>query len=99
MLKFICALLLCCLFFENSNGQNPLPPFINAPASQWADSVLSTMTEEQRIGQLFMVAAFSNRDAAHIAEITDLINKYYIGGLIFFQGGPARQIILTNYYQ
>ncbi|MCS6968779.1 MAG: glycoside hydrolase family 3 N-terminal domain-containing protein [Cytophagales bacterium] len=66
---------------------------------RWVDSLLQTMTDDQKIGQLLMVAAYSNRDEAHYKEIERLITDYHIGGLIFFQGGPARQAILTNRYQ
>ncbi|MFW5760545.1 MAG: glycoside hydrolase family 3 N-terminal domain-containing protein [Cyclobacteriaceae bacterium] len=66
---------------------------------QWVDSVLHTLTLEEQIGQLFMVAAYSNGNNAHINEIDRLINNYHIGGLIFFQGGPVRQAHLTNRYQ
>lgn len=66
---------------------------------QWVDSVMTKMTFEEKIAQLFMVAAYSNKDQKHIDEITYLINKYKIGGLIFFQGGPERQAKLTNKYQ
>lgn len=65
----------------------------------WVDSVFRTLDEEQRIGQLFMVAAYSNRGSDHIQTITKLITDCHIGGLIFFQGGPYRQAALTNYYQ
>ena len=65
----------------------------------WADSVLKTMSLEEKIGQLFMVAAFSNKDTAHVGEISRLVSDYKIGGLIFFKGGPVRQANLTNYYQ
>ncbi|HOY71812.1 MAG TPA: glycoside hydrolase family 3 N-terminal domain-containing protein, partial [Tenuifilaceae bacterium] len=65
----------------------------------WADSVLSSLTLRERIGQLFMVAAYSNRDDMHVREIADLVRKDGVGGLIFFQGGPVRQANLTNYYQ
>lgn len=68
-------------------------------AGAWADSVLSTMSPDKKIGQLFMVAAYSNRDSTHVKEIAELISGYHIGGLIFFQGGPVRQALLTNYYQ
>jgi beta-N-acetylhexosaminidase len=65
----------------------------------WVDSVLASMSPEERIGQLFMVAAYSNRNEQHYSEIDELIKNYNIGGLIFFQGGPVRQAILTNRYQ
>lgn len=68
-------------------------------AEQWADGILSKMTEEEILGQLFMVAAYSNRDATHVNELKQLIKEHHIGGLIFFQGGPIRQAQLTNQYQ
>lgn len=75
-----------------------VPPFLDR-SSPWADSVLATLNLDQRIAQLLMVAAYSNKDAKHTAEIEGLVRRYNIGGLIFFQGGPVRQAILTNRYQ
>jgi len=69
------------------------------PHSNWAKEVLKDLTLEEKIGQLFMVAAYSNRGKDHIDYIVSLIEKQKIGGLIFFQGGPYRQSNLTNYYQ
>ncbi len=73
----------------------------NLPDSgqQWVDSVFQTLTPEQKIGQFFMVATFSNRHENHYQYIDHLIQTNHIGGLIFFQGGPHRQAILTNRYQ
>lgn len=65
----------------------------------WVDSVFNTMTFEERLGQLFMVAAYSNKTASHKQQIANLIKNENLGGLIFFQGGPNRQGNLTNYYQ
>ena len=65
----------------------------------WVNSMMKKMSLEEKIGQLFMVAAYSNKDQQHIDEILYLIKKYKIGGLIFFQGGPCRQANLTNLYQ
>ena len=65
----------------------------------WVDSVFNALTPDQRLGQLFMVAAYSNRDETHYQEIDKLVTDYNIGGLIFFQGGPVRQARLTNRYQ
>ncbi|HEU4716247.1 MAG TPA: glycoside hydrolase family 3 N-terminal domain-containing protein [Bacteroidia bacterium] len=75
------------------------PPFLENETDRWVDSVMKTMTQDEKIGQLFMVAAWSNKDAKHTKEITDLIAKNHIGGLIFMQGGPVRQAQLTNKYQ
>jgi len=73
-------------------------PFIQEN-TLWADSILKALTPEERIAQLFMVAAYSNKDNNHVAQIKELLSKYKIGGLIFMQGGPLRQATLANEYQ
>ncbi len=65
----------------------------------WVDSVFNSLSEEERIAQLFMVAAYSNKDAAHVEEIRHLVEDVKIGGLIFMQGGPLREANLCNRYQ
>jgi len=67
--------------------------------NRWVDSVFNSLTPDQRLGQLFMVAAYSNRDLKHVKEIKDLVVNYNIGGLIWMQGGPVRQGKLANYFQ
>jgi beta-N-acetylhexosaminidase len=76
-----------------------LEPAISLEEKKWVDSVYFSMTLEQKIGQLFMVAAYSNKDSAHIKKVEKLIQDYHVGGLIFFQGGPVRQAKLTNHFQ
>jgi beta-glucosidase-like glycosyl hydrolase/CubicO group peptidase (beta-lactamase class C family) len=71
-----------------------------SPAEQkWVDSIYTSLTLEERIGQLFMVAAYSNKDASHENGVEKLVTDYKVGGLIFFQGGPVRQARLTNRFQ
>ena len=65
----------------------------------WVENKLQSMTVDERIGQLFMIAAYSNKDAGHEAHITKLIKQYNIGGLIFMQGTPEKQLALTSRYQ
>jgi len=88
--------MLCACFHAEART---IPPFYTEEAAVWADSVLSTLSREERISQLIMVAAWSNKDQSHIQEIKKLISDWGIGGLIFFQGGPVRQANLTNEYQ
>ncbi len=75
------------------------PPFLQYMHSPWVDSVFNRLNTDERIAQLIMVAAYSNRNVDHKAEILGLIREQKIGGLIFFQGGPVRQARLTNEYQ
>lgn len=75
------------------------PPFMVYEHSAWVDSVLNSLTPDERIAQLIVVAAYSNRGEEHRKEILKLINDQKVGGLIFFQGGPGRQAALLNEYQ
>lgn len=61
------------------------------PVAGWAEKTLASLSTKEKIGQLFMVAAYSNRSPEHEAELKSMIQDYGIGGLIFFQGGPGRQ--------
>lgn len=74
------------------------PVFLSAD-SIWVDSILNTLTLEEKIGQLIMIRAYSNQDAEHVESIKNSITEYNIGGLVFFQGGPKRQAQLCNKYQ
>jgi len=78
----------------------PVEVLASGPQEQrWVDSVFQTLTQEQKIGQFFMVATFSNQEESNYQYIETLVRHYNIGGLIFFQGGPYRQAQLTNRYQ
>ncbi|MCC5938390.1 MAG: serine hydrolase [Lunatimonas sp.] len=90
------------LFAEGGKAIDPRDPLISKDERQkakWVDSVFNSLSFEDRLGQLFMVAAYSNKDQRHKDELTRLIQEHKLGGLIFFQGGPVRQAHLTNHFQ
>ena len=65
----------------------------------WVDSVYNTLNQDQKIGQLFMIAAYSNKGERYYGDLENLVTEFHVGGLIFFQGGPIRQAQLINRYQ
>ncbi|WP_396170268.1 glycoside hydrolase family 3 N-terminal domain-containing protein [Flavobacterium sp.] len=65
----------------------------------WVDSLYNSMSLEEKLGQLFMVQAYSNKDSLHVNSVEKLIKENKVGGVIFFQGGPVRQANLTNRFQ
>ncbi|MGD0756220.1 MAG: glycoside hydrolase family 3 N-terminal domain-containing protein [Bacteroidales bacterium] len=65
----------------------------------WVDSVMKTLTIDQQIAQCIWIAGYSNSDVSHEVEVSDIIRKYGVGGIVFFQGTAAKQAELTNYYQ
>ena len=57
ILFFIIVIIIQALF-NNTYAQNKAVFFSNS--TLWADSVLASLSVEERIAQLFMVAAYSN---------------------------------------
>jgi beta-N-acetylhexosaminidase len=75
-----------------------------------AQDILAQLTLDQKIGQLFMVAAVSDEQAnasfmatqPHIkrkTEIEQLIQQYHIGGILFMNGTVEQQREQTQEYQ
>jgi len=84
-----------CIYFINSLAQYKS----NLSENNWVDSVFNSLNNEEKIAQLIVIRAHSNLGPDHVAQVTDLIKKYNVGALCFFQGGPVRQANLTNYYE
>ena len=57
------------------------------------------MTLEEKIAQLIIIRIHSNKDAQYNAQKIKEIEQYQPGGVCFFQGGPVREINLTNKIQ
>ena len=94
-------LFFCCLNFLNAQPANksiPLPP-LQSEINVWVDSIYNSLTLDQRIGQLYMIAAYSGGEKYNQPLIEKLIRENSIGGLIFMQGTPKAQIEQTNRYQ
>jgi beta-N-acetylhexosaminidase len=67
--------------------------------NHWVDSVFHKLNKRQKIAQMFFVRGLTNSTKAYEDSIAHVIKKEKIGGIVFFQGGPGRQTILTNKYQ
>jgi beta-glucosidase-like glycosyl hydrolase/CubicO group peptidase (beta-lactamase class C family) len=85
--------------FNSVLSQNSL--FADEIKSQrkWVDSIYSTMSLEEKIGQLFMIDVFTNKSDAELESIRNFIKSNHIGGVIFSKGTPYRQAEFTNKIQ
>jgi beta-glucosidase-like glycosyl hydrolase/CubicO group peptidase (beta-lactamase class C family) len=78
--------------------------FAQDPATRWADSVLRSLSPEERIAQL-MVVRLSSIDMRTKTvtffddQVRDLVKKYNVGGICLFQGGPVKQALIMNSLQ
>ena len=83
----------------NGQSKDPLVTVDAKAQNTWVNNILEKMTIEEKIGQLFMIQAYSNLEDEHEKGIVDMIQKYHIGNLIFMQGTPEKQAVLNNKYQ
>ena len=69
------------------------------PKYNWANQQLAKMTLEEKIAQLLIIRIHSNYDENYNAKMVATIQQYQPGAVCFFQGGPIREINLTNRIQ
>jgi beta-N-acetylhexosaminidase len=91
--------LLAIILWGSLAAQKTDPPFLKYMNNPWVDSVFNKLTPDQRIAQSIWVAGWSNKEIGDEVDLAETIKKFGIGGLIFFQGTPEKQVELTNYYQ
>ncbi len=84
---------------EPAVSQTTDPPFLKYIDHPWVDSVLNSLSAEERIAQLIWVAAFADGDLSHEAWLNKQITENKIGGIIFFRGKAGRQAEMINYYR
>lgn len=87
------------LFSISMWAQSPLVSNDSLAQKQWVDSIYNAMTLKQKVGQLFMVQAFSDEKKLQKSKLLELIKNQHIGGLIYSNGGPVRQAKLDNEFQ
>ncbi len=97
--SFLSALILTMISFIPVRSQIIDPPFLKYMNHPWVDSVMKTLTIDQQIAQCIWIAGYSNSDISHEVEVTDIIRKYGVGGIVFFQGTASKQSELINFYQ
>lgn len=68
-------------------------------ANQWVNKTYNSLSQDEKLGQLFIVALYTNKDEAHINAVRDIVLKDKIGGLILMQDDAAREIKLVNEFQ
>jgi beta-N-acetylhexosaminidase len=71
----------------------------NFEQDRWVDSVFKKLNRRGKIAQLFFLRAHTDKGKAYEETVAELIRRHKVGGLVFFQGGPGRQAVLTNKYQ
>ncbi len=68
-------------------------------AQKWVDQKYADLSQEDKLGQLFIVALYTNKGEEHIQQVRHLVEEEHIGGLILMQDDAERHIQLVNEFQ
>lgn len=68
-------------------------------ANQWVSKTYNSLSQDEKLGQLFIVALYTNKDEAHINTVRNIVVNEKIGGLILMQDDAAKEINLVNEFQ
>lgn len=100
---FIGIYLFASPFTENERvKQKKTPPqqeVVNSELDSWVERELDKLSLREKIGQFFMVAAYSNKGEDHLKEIDSLVLKEKVGGIIFFQGQRENLVTAIERFQ
>lgn len=95
-------IVLFCFNIARLNAQYQ-PKNISSPdvqkANQWVEKTYHSLSQDEKLGQLFIVALYTNKDETHINSVRNIVLNDKIGGLILMQDDAAREINLVNEFQ
>lgn len=75
------------------------PDFLQHAQDRWVDSLMNTLTINQKIGQLFMIQVYPAKNEQLVDEVLEKIKQYEVGGVLFMKGGPLSQAKVCNRLQ
>ena len=68
-------------------------------ANEWVDKTYNSLSQDEKLGQLFIIALYTNRGENYINNVRNIVTNEKIGGLILMQDDAAREINLVNEFQ
>lgn len=68
-------------------------------ANDWVDKTYSSLSQDEKLGQLFIVALYTNKGDNFINNVRNIVINEKIGGIILMQDDAEREINLVNEFQ
>ncbi len=68
-------------------------------ATTWVDQTYNSLSQDEKLGQLFIIALYTNKGEDFINNVRNIVVNEKIGGLILMQDDAAREINLVNEFQ
>lgn len=94
ILPLLSLLLVCCSCLisgcrQSKPDDSSVASVASAPIeneTEWADSIIHSMSVEERIGQLFMPAVYSRLEPSDLEQLRFYADSCHVGGLLLLQG-------------
>lgn len=103
MKKFVYTTFLILLFVSFTMKAQYQPKNISQEelikAQQWVNQIYNSLSQDEKLGQLFIVALYTNKGENEINNVRNIVVNDKIGGLILMQDDAAREISLVNEFQ
>ncbi|MEC5157435.1 glycoside hydrolase family 3 protein [Chryseobacterium sp. MP_3.2] len=68
-------------------------------ANNWVNKTYNNLSQDEKLGQLFIIALYTNKGEDYISNVRNIVESEHIGGLILMQDDAAREINLVNEFQ
>ena len=89
----------CVGYLQAQFSPKNLTKDLDKKAVKYADSLYAKLSMDERIGQLYIVALYTNKDQNHISGVRKLVEQEKIGGIILMQDDAEQEIALVNEFQ
>lgn len=68
-------------------------------ANDWVQKTYNSLSQDQKLGQLFIIALYTNKGEDYINNVRNIVVNEQIGGLILMQDDATKEINLVNEFQ
>ena len=92
---FLIVFFCCSSLFAQK--KDPLKAVNHKAQKHWVDSIYSSMTLKEKVGQLFVVQLMTKNDNSNL--VYKQISNHSIGGVILSNGSPIKTANTTNKMQ
>ena len=89
----------CVGYLQAQFSPKNITKHLDKKAVKYADSLYAKLSMDERIGQLYIVALYTNKDQNHISGVRKLVEQERIGGIILMQDDAEQEIALVNEFQ
>lgn len=98
-MKIFTSIILILILATGYSTAQQNPAFLKKINDPWVDSLMNKLSLDQKIGQLFMIQAYSNEKNQNTEDLLKLVDQFQVGGVIFMQGGPVAMANICNKLQ